>query len=121
MSAVYNRRRGAKANRARKPRECALATGCGLADGASRYCGDHRFRGPSIPENDAARQLRLAHQANQSAEAARLTGKTHVRMAPWMKIVQKKLKAVAATQTFLQALLGVKTVEKVKRLNPWAS
>ena len=94
-----------------------------FAEGASRYCADHKLRTES-PEGPMGRKLRLQHQANQVAEAGKLAGKTHVKLPRWYKERAKKAKVAAAMQTFLQALVGVTFVEKVKtvakRLNPWA-
>lgn len=131
MSTTYNRRRGAKANKPRTPRQCTiLSVGADggepkrcirLADGASPHCIDHRFRGPSLSEGPISRWLRLAHQARQSAEDARLKGKESPRLNAGAKARWKKLRAAAAMQTFLRSLLGVRTVAKIKRtLNPWA-
>jgi hypothetical protein len=112
VSTAYNRRRGAKANRSRTPRQCARreppieifhsvheAPGLiesialvetnrrciRLADGASQFCSDHRLRAPAQPEGPISRRLRLEHQARQSAEDAKFKGKTHVKMPPWFK------------------------------------
>jgi hypothetical protein len=42
MSTVYNRRRGAKANRARTMRTCS-AEGCIRVAPINRYCPDHQL------------------------------------------------------------------------------
>lgn len=124
MSTGHNRKRT-------QPRQCRAAEDqvnsigrCPrFAQGASRYCSDHILKTES-PEGPVGRALRLAHQANQVAEAGKLAGVTHVKLPRWYKEKMQKAKYAAAMQTFLQALVGVTFVEKVKhvakKLNPWA-
>ena len=144
MSTAYNRRRGAKANRARKPRLCqhrdpvpepAASHGIGrclrLADGASPYCSDHRYRFPSV-EGPIAKQLRREAQARQQREDALLPtsckGKRSkvqdgIKPPAHFKARQRKLKRGVLLAGFLKLFgwFGKPPVEKPKRkANPWA-
>ena len=140
MSVAYNRRRGAKANRARKPKQCVFeeeAAGpspdeqrCGrFADGASSYCSDHRYRFPSI-EGPIAKQLRREAQARQQREDALLPtsckGKRSkvqdgIKPPAHAKARLRKLKRGILLAGFLKLFgwFGKPPVEK-KKSSPWS-
>ena len=149
MSVAYNRRRGAKANKPRRMRQCrngVVARQIGssgaivsesvtlpfercirLADGASRYCADHRFRGPVLPEGPISRRLRLEHQARQQREDALLprscrrkrTAKQFgIKDSSALKAMRRRLKQQALLAGFF-ALFGIGK-KAAKSKNPWA-
>lgn len=135
MSIAYNRRRGAKADKSRTPRQCAHLEPppyahnqsklmadepqrCPQLAPVNRYCPDHGIRPSNLPEGPISRRLRLDRQAQQAATKG-------TKLTAAQKIVWKRLRAVEALQTFLQGLVGYSRMEKVKsavkKLNPWAT
>jgi hypothetical protein len=122
MSTTYNRRRGVTARKMRKPREC---NSCGrFADGASRYCSDHRLRVASV-EGPIGRGLRLRHQANQQREDALLPAdcrrkRTAFQHGVPLSAAHKARNRRLVKHILLDGFLRMFNVVKKKARSPWA-
>lgn len=124
MSTAYNRRRGAKANRSRKPREC-FAANCTRIGTIGNYCDDHAAM--PAPEGPIGRFFRLRHQANQQREDAllprtcrrkRTCQQDGVKESAAAKVHNRKVRSFILFEGF-RALFGL-GAKKPKPSNPWA-